>query len=101
MPFATTPKTDFEKIRAQYIPEAPERIAVDLKTCCEAKLDKPPLAVLNPFQLVGSSVEAPILSQSSMFEFPICCWANNVESEKAIKQKVRVFFIVFNLRYKH
>jgi hypothetical protein len=69
-------------------------MAVDLKTCCEAKADKPPLAVLNPFQLVGSSVDAPILSHASMLEFPICCWARSEESEKAMKQKVIVFFII-------
>ena len=81
-PFATIPSVLLDQIRAQYAPEAFGRIAVDCSTCWEPKDTNPPEPLLNPFQLLGSSVIWPRLSHDSMLPFDIC-WAD----EKKDKNK--------------
>ena len=83
------PKVLFDQTLAQYMPVAFARMAVDCSTCWDPNDTSPPVPLLKPFQLVGSSVGSPRLSQDSILLFAIC-W------EKEKYETKRVLIVILN-----
>jgi hypothetical protein len=70
-------------------------MAVDLEICCPAKPAKEPEADLKLFQFVGSSVDAPTLSQDSSALFPTCCCAKKLKTRNIPGKSSSDFFMAF------